>query len=247
MKLPKIFQPKHDFELRRLGSQNDGGYLVGKNSVNESEYLISFGIESNWDFEKDFKKFNNKIKIQCYDFQTNFNYLIRLLLKALIKLEIINFYLLLIRIFDYFIFFKNIPLINKFISKIEHFDDAINNKNNVFVKIDIEGSEYRILDSIIKNKEKLIGLVIEFHDVDVNIEKIENFIKNMNLELIHIHANNFIYDANNWKNNFNYPPCLELTFEKKPIIKNVNYYQPNVLDRPNSKHAKEISLEFLKF
>ena len=50
----------------------------------------------------------------------------------------------------------------------------------IFLKIDIEGDEYKILDQIIKNSENLTGLVIEFHNVSRNIiNTIETFIKKL--------------------------------------------------------------------
>ena len=56
--------------------------------------------------------------------------------------------------------------------------------------MDIEGSEYRVLNDLIKIKKKLIGLAIEFHDVDLNIEKILSFNKKIGLKLVNVHANN---------------------------------------------------------
>ena len=46
MYLHKIFKPKKEYELTRLGKKNDGGYLVGIQTVKESQYLISFGTVS---------------------------------------------------------------------------------------------------------------------------------------------------------------------------------------------------------
>ena len=42
--LPKIFKPKYAYNLIRLGRDNDGGYLVEKESVLKSNSLISLGI-----------------------------------------------------------------------------------------------------------------------------------------------------------------------------------------------------------
>ena len=56
MPLDKIFKPFANYELIRLGRSNDGGYLIGKNSINNSEYLISMGLDLDWSFEEDFKK-----------------------------------------------------------------------------------------------------------------------------------------------------------------------------------------------
>ena len=53
--LPKNFRPKKNYDLIRLGRNNDGGYLVEKNSIKNSKTLISFGIGNDWSFEAHFK------------------------------------------------------------------------------------------------------------------------------------------------------------------------------------------------
>ena len=52
--LPKIFKPLNEYDLIRLGKDNDGGYLVEKESLAEAKSLISFGIAFDWSFEKHF-------------------------------------------------------------------------------------------------------------------------------------------------------------------------------------------------
>ena len=52
--LPKIFKPKYEYDLLRLGKNNDGGYLVEKESLNLAKSLISFGLSYDWSFEKHF-------------------------------------------------------------------------------------------------------------------------------------------------------------------------------------------------
>ena len=52
--LPLPLKPKFVYDLVRIGSLNDGGYLVEKNSFMNANCLISFGISTNWDFEKQF-------------------------------------------------------------------------------------------------------------------------------------------------------------------------------------------------
>ena len=68
-----------------------------------------------------------------------------------------------------------------------------NSYDNVFLKIDIEGSEYRILDQLIENQKKINGLVIEFHDCDLHFDRINRFIQSFELDLVHIHVNNYSY------------------------------------------------------
>ena len=67
MALPNFLKPKHSYLLKRIGSNNDGGYLVGKNSLKKANCLISFGINDDWSFELSLKKIRNNIPILCYD------------------------------------------------------------------------------------------------------------------------------------------------------------------------------------
>ena len=60
--LPKEFKPDALFDLLRVGKNNDGGYLICKKSLEESKFLLSFGISDDFSFEENFKKINN-IKI----------------------------------------------------------------------------------------------------------------------------------------------------------------------------------------
>ena len=38
--LPKSFKPKYNFDLIRLGRNNDGGYLVGKNTIKIKSLIL---------------------------------------------------------------------------------------------------------------------------------------------------------------------------------------------------------------
>ena len=67
-------------------------------------------------------------------------------------------------------------------------------KSNIFLKIDIEGDEYQLLEYILQYKNKLSGIAIEFHRVDLNVKKIDKFIKDLGFYITNIHINN--YDNN---------------------------------------------------
>ena len=66
MKLQKTFLPKFKTSLIRVGKDNDGGYCVPKKSVINSD-LISFGLNDDWSFEKDFISINSKTKVFVFD------------------------------------------------------------------------------------------------------------------------------------------------------------------------------------
>ena len=121
----------------------------------------------------------------------------------------------------------------------EVFEDWDSKK--LFLKMDIEGSEYRCLEAIIQNQEKICGLAIEFHDVDLHLDKINYFIKRLNLTLIHVHANN-----SSPVTSFGIPLVLELTFSRNCVSSPRKTSLPHKLDTPNDPRKPEILLSFGK-
>jgi len=96
-----------------------------------------------------------------------------------------------------------------------------------------------IFEELIQIKHKILGLVIEIHDIDLHKEKIINFIKQLGLELIHIHPNNFAgVDRNND------PIVIELTFEKNSDLVGNQISFPHALDMKNNPSLKDIELVF---
>ena len=118
-----------------------------------------------------------------------------------------------------------------------------NKNNNFFLKIDIEGNEYEILNDIKNNEKYINGLVIEFHEFNIYQNKVLNFINNTELKLIHIHVNNFGKLTKK-----NEPSVLEMTFcQKKFLSRNkINYVKlPNqTVDRPNNPKKKDLRIFF---
>ena len=71
--LPQFLNIKKNYELVRFGKDNDGGYLIEKNSILNSEILISAGISWDFSFEEDYLIKVNK-KVYCYDHTLNFKH-----------------------------------------------------------------------------------------------------------------------------------------------------------------------------
>lgn len=239
MALPNILKPKFQAEMIRVGGDSDGAYLVGINSIIQAKNLISYGIHDDWRFEKNFHTLNKSCNLSLYDDVLDFSFLVIKLLKQLVKFFLFKKNYLgrsIKNIFSYFFFCRGIY--NK--KKIKGSDVLSNEKlSEIFFKIDIEGSEYELLNNLIIIQDKIVGLVIEFHDLDKNIQKVINFIKNFKLDLIHIHPNNFgVLDKNLD------PTVIELTFEKNSNIISLNYIHPNKLDINNNLKNEEIFLKF---
>ena len=58
LKLPLIFRPEKESNFVRLGRNNDGGYIVPVDAAKDSNLLLSFGLDDDWSFEKDFYEIN---------------------------------------------------------------------------------------------------------------------------------------------------------------------------------------------
>ena len=54
--LPIFLEPIYETDLVRVGNNFDGGYIVEKNSIKQSEILLSFGLSDDWTFEEDYSK-----------------------------------------------------------------------------------------------------------------------------------------------------------------------------------------------
>ena len=244
MKLPNIYKPKNNYKLIRLGKNNDGGYLVGRKSLMNSKNLISFGISDDWSFEDQFQKINKDILIYAFDDKLDFKWLFKNCIKNLKRLiffeiELKDFINSIFSVFNFKKFLRKINFKKKFIQQGD-ISSITANKDKIFFKIDIEGSEYRILDELIKIKHKLQAIVIELHDIDIHRDKIVNFIKKINLEVTHIHPNNY-----SRLDRYSNPTCIELTLEKDfDKMNSLEVILPNPLDQKCNQKSKDYELNF---
>ena len=80
------------------------------------------------------------------------------------------------------------------------------------MKVDIEGSEFSIIDDIIHFSNNIDMLIIEFHDLDKHENKFHKEILKLinHFNIIHIHGNNHCNI-----NNYGLPIAVELTLLNK--------------------------------
>src|SRR4051812_14557297 len=53
--------------LIRLGSAHDGGYVVPRHAIMTANHLLSFGVATNWDFERAAVDLNRRLTVDAYD------------------------------------------------------------------------------------------------------------------------------------------------------------------------------------
>ena len=264
IKVSKSFLPYYKTKLLRVGKNNDGGYLIPENAIKDTKVLYSMGLSDDWSFEEHFLNINNEAKIFTFDGSVTFKFWIKNFILNFIDLisfkQSLKIFLKKSKcFFEYRSFFakKNVIHIKKNIEEQVTDNPTIkqensisinrilheNGNNNFSMKIDIEGNEYRIIDDLVENQEGLNFLVIEFHNVDLMESHIKNFIKNLNLDLVHIHVNN--YGVTNKRG---FAKVIEFTFSNsKYNVQRTNNdfkFPDRSIDQPNNQNFEDIKVNF---
>lgn len=218
----------------RLGNNSDGGYVIIDMPINSYDCYISAGVSNEESFSRDFiNKYNmNSQNSFAFDGTIN-NYPYEYTNK-------ITFYR------------KNIaPYQSPKHANLRYF---INNFNNIFLKMDIEGWEIPWINSL--SQEELLKfkqIVIEFHGINDNSwnSKYEDKLKtfkalNETHYLVHIHGNNYSGITNG------IPDVIEATYIRKdclftiPSLNKTSLPIKN-LDYPCCKTLPEYNLNYYPF
>ncbi len=254
-----FLKPIYHPNLIRVGNKYDGGYVLPENLLDNSDGLLSFGYGYDCSFENEYiSKSNNSVII--FDHTCDYFKLISALLKYLRR-----FLLLKKSIDDVKYHYDNLVSHHKFINskKVNFFKKKIVNKKEnkaeisvhsiikdlkfkkAILKCDIEGTEYEIIEEITKYNEIFDCILIEFHEIEKNINKFKDNIEKLSqfYYIVHLHGNNHdpIIDE------INIPNTLEITFVKKKFIKVgefVNKFPVKNLDNPNNPNLKDHEFEF---
>jgi hypothetical protein len=216
----------------RLGINADGGYVIA--DIDNYDFYISAGVSTEESFSRDFINKYDMNRNNCAAFDGTIN-------------KYPSEYT------DKIIFYKrNISSTNgPGFANLSHFTS---NYNNIFLKMDIESSEYDWIKSLSKIQlNKFKQIVIEFHGINDdswNIklsDKIECFKKLKETHYpIHIHGNNHGPITNG------IPDTVEITylrkdlFESEPEPNKTPLPIPN-LDFPNNILISDYDLNFPPF
>jgi len=246
-KLPPFFSFKSATDLVRLGGNHDGGYLISKTDLKKTEVLIGLGISDDWSFEQQFFQFQDT-EIFAYDGSISEKHFRKRFLRSLIAINHPKRVIQHLRTwlgFRHFFSHPQIHHIEQFVGFQSTNDQYCSmsqvleqtNKSNIFFKIDIEGSEYRLLDTLIESQSRIIGLAMEFHDCDLHLKTIERFIKSFELKLVHVHVNNWAPIRLSDK----LPTVIELTFSRHGELSD-RMILPHPFDNPNDKRQSEVDV-----
>jgi len=207
----------------RLGKNNDGGYVVAL-LPGGYDLFLSGGISNDISFETAILELYPELTGVAFD-------------GTIANIPIPE------QLADRLTFVrKNLSNINS--EQTTNLDTYLAQYNNIFMKLDIEGGEYPLLNSI-ANLANIKQLVIEFH----NIKKSRAIMRRLSQThyLIHLHPNNSL--DYKFIQGIKVPKVFECTYVRKDLFNIIppprnketiptNLDQPNHLRRPDIKLFK---------
>jgi len=249
--LPEWLRPYKVEKLIRLGRDNDGGYLIDFANLVDTDLVLAFGVYDDWSFEEQFRSFRN-VPILAFDQSISGQHFFRRILNALrfpdhpsMALERYLKY----RRYKRF-FAGDVRHVSKMVGQFDD-DNYISveqivkdyelsrYEKRIFVKCDIEGDEYRILDALLSSAELWSGIAVEFHNVDLHFGKVASFVTRLPLKLCHVHGNNFGPLLAN-----GVPSVIECSFTSGPTLPSGDINLPHELDQPNDPAKPDYRIAF---
>lgn len=259
----KDLRPVKEKNKIRLGRKWDGGYVLSRRILDASQVLISLGVNNEWSFEAGCLKSKPFDQLIMVDDQGSPQIMRDLFFKSVGDV-VFKFY-------DKVVFNRFKFRTKKFIHytllsnryKVKYLQLRIGNgpaetgldqlihqqliqtgKQNILLKIDIEGSEYHIISDIVNGSQNYSGVIIEFHDLLSQPEQFSKAIQQMKqgFEIIHVHFNNYT------PRNEYLADVVEISFVNKSWVDHpeweTNDYPVPGLDYPCNRDMKDYEIKW---
>ena len=249
LKRHEVSDQNGPIKLIRLGNANDGGYVVPEIALKKAAAVLGYGIYQDISFEEEF---SNRYHKKSYGFDCSKD------VKINIKNKLCHF-------------IPECIATNKFAYKLNDSMDHSSLKTSsfnqhlkrfnlegekVFIKMDIEGSEYYTFHEILKHAKNITGIALEIHIFDdKHIQKAINLLSTLNkyFILIHIHGNNIndmegrVFTAKNLKGRLS--KSFELTYINKSLVSKSKvakiHSYPLPIDMPSSTRTEDMKFEII--
>jgi hypothetical protein len=244
-------------DLIRLGNWTDGGYVVPYSAIASADALISCGINRDWSFEKAFHEVNPSAVIHAYDHTISLEMFRRAFFRGLRKWLIgkgsqaaVARQLWLWRDFRAFFGGPARHFEEKIVAgrqsegeaTIERTFSRVSGCSRIFLKVDIEGDEYSIIEAIMRHASRTVALAIEFHNTAAVRNGFCDAVQELQreFEIVHLHGNNCGAAAAD-----GLPRFLEMSFIRRSGARLPKRTElPIPIDRPNSPNRPDFSLRF---
>ncbi len=244
----------------RLGAAHDGGYVIPPQCIQAADCIIAMGISNDWSFEEQCREINRRLRVEGYDHTISAYIFRRKVLSAWLravrgkagwddmhkKAHTARAY----RAFfsgEFAVHHKEMvgdPQKHRGAASVDTMFARVP-KGQVFLKIDIEGSEYEIIDNLLAYADRVTGLAMEFHETDTRRQTFVNAVKKLqqHFDLVHLHANNYGPLAAD-----GLPVSLEISFIKKQQPTETPRLRNSLpiagLDTPNNPALPDYAMQF---
>lgn len=260
----QLLRPRTPVDLIRLGRLHDGGYVMSARSLARCQEFISCGLSFDWTFEMELKKRHPELPIAAFDRTSGFNLTyVYQLFKNVMKtvfypvrplgvqdtprqsLGVIKMLLSMNSIFS-----GNLQFVKKHIGltsndKVQSLEELLQDDKRYGIKLDVEGTEYELLDLLVKKLPVIELLLIEFHNIEEHAHEILPFLRGVSAThyVQHTHGNNYAA-----LNSFGFPDSIEVTIAPKDdTLKSsavADSYPLKGLDFPNDRKKPDYPLVF---
>ena len=259
-------RPVATADLVRLGPPRDGGYVVPAGLVRESEHLLALGIGDDWQFEAAFARVNPRVHILGVDASIGAARFARECLGSALHLLSIGksgkerrrHWIRLRRAAHYFWFFGwrhrhvrrmvgagttpasvTLPALLASCGTVR--------PHGIFLKVDVEGAEYTLIDAITSHSHAIGCLVIEFHRTSRHANAFNAAMTRLlgPFRVVHVHGNN--YAPRDPVSGF--PDAVEITLIHeqlcpRPLVPIDVEYPRAGLDHPNHPGRPDYAITF---
>ena len=244
----------------RIGAPNDGGYVLPPECVTGADCMISMGISNDWSFEEQSRALNPRLTIQGYDHTIS---------AYIFKRKVASAWLRAVRgkaswqdmhakahtSRAYKAFFSGEFAVHhqQMVGDPAKHRGAASvatmfgrtDAQQIFLKIDIEGSEYEIIDELLAHADRVTGIAMELHETDTQRATFVAAVRKLQtqFDLVHLHANNYGAVA---------PDGLPVTLEASFVRKLHRTQPPRLrhalpvagLDAPNNPALPDYAMQF---
>ncbi len=236
LRVYRAYDAEGPIQLRRIGRDRDGGYVVPEIAIQKADAVMGYGISDDISFEESVAAIYEKpswgFDGTCPPVETTHE------LCHFVPLCIVS---------------------NKQMSEGRNasFDEQVEmlgiRGKKLFVKMDIEGNEYDTLPDLLQHTRDITGIVLEIHfPADNQIAEALNLLRTLDKDflLVHVHGNNYCLDHFVTSNSTGrLPRVMELSYINKRLVEKYeispDQSHPTKDDLPNNRDVSDMEFAIL--
>lgn len=243
-------------DMIRVGRDHDGGYVLPRRIIDAADAVLALGLNDDWSFEEALVAMKADLIIHGYDHTVGHRSFAREVAFAMARLPLGKGTITQLRerwktLKSYKRFFSSpnrhyaqkitdqpdTPLETDINGALQQMDS-----DHILIKMDIEGSEYRIVDQLVENADRIVGACIEFHDIHPFRIVFNSVIDTLcgPFAIAHAHPNNYGKVSPDGM-----PDVLEITFVNRRLLCDEPFRSEihlPALDQANDQINPDISL-----